>query len=395
MSSNNSPLNLCQKTFLLAWESHGVGDTQGDSKTLATKLQGKLTTFLSQQEVKNAMEGQWSLVWGPAVFEAQDSSTGYADNVMYVAASPDQSTYVVAIAGTNGSSDYDKNDEDNSVNTTKLWVDAFPNLPSYGVPSGINPWPTLSTGTALGVNNLLGMTDTLTTQKTLVEFLRSVSATGSKTLIFAGHSLGGALAPTLALALFNPSGGPLRTQDWGHVYVLPVAGATPGNQGLSQFFQQVFPPVSLNLPQPQYAWNQDIWNSLDAVPHAWVVSMLKQIPTLYPAKWTGGKVPQDITNMVNAAVLASELGGALPGPYTQLPNVEVKGTFHGPNPVSDEADFWAEVAYQHLDAYQILFGIQRLASGDTRPALQKAIKRWMSSFPRMATRSVSRAAAAR
>jgi hypothetical protein len=400
MPSAITPLNLVQKAFLLTKESNGVGDTQGDAQTLAQALQTKLNTFLALPDVQKAMEGKWSVVWGPAVFEAQESSTSYADNVMYVAASPDQSVYVVAIAGTNGSSDYDIKNEDNSVTTTKLWVDAFPSLKPYGVPLSINPWPALSTGTALGVNNLLGMTDKLTTQKSLVDFLKSLSATGSKTLIFGGHSLGGALAPTLALALFNPSGGPLSTSNWGHVYVLPVAGPTPGNAGLSQFFGNVFPSVSLNLPQSQYAWNQDIWNSLDAVPHAWVVDMLQEIPTLYPTNWDGGQAPSDITNDVAGAVLASEVGGALPGAYTQLPNIETTGTFRGPagdgsKPITTEAQFWAEVMYQHLDAYNILFGIQNLISEGSKFASQQMVKRWFATWPRMAPKGVKRAAAAR
>lgn len=402
MSSTITPLNLVQKAFLLTKESNGVGDTQGDTQTLAKELQTKLNTFLALPDIQKAMEGKWSVVWGPAVFEATESSTSYADNVMYVAASPDQSVYVVAIAGTNGSSDYDKKDEDNSVNTTKLFKDAFPRLPPYSVPSGINPWPALSTGTAQGVNNLLGMTDKLTTQKSLVDFLKSLSATGSKTLIFGGHSLGGALAPTLALALFNPSGGPIKTANWGHVYVLPVAGPTPGNAGLSQFFSQVFPttPANVPQPQPQYAWNQDIWNSLDAVPHAWVVKMIKSIPTLYPARWVLGQVPWDITNAVNNAVGASELGGALPGPYTQLPNIETKGTFRGPafdgsKGITIEDQFWAEVIYQHLDAYNILFGIQDLISEGSKSAPPKMLKRWFATWPRMASKSVKSAAAAR
>ncbi|WP_237081915.1 hypothetical protein [Myxococcus xanthus] len=116
MSSTILPLNLCQKAFLLAWESIGVGDTPGETKTLAQTPQTKLTTFLALSDVQN-------------------------------------------IAGTNASSDHDKNSEDNSIN-----------------------------------NNLLGMTDKLTTQQTLVEFLRSLSATGPKTLIFSGHCLGGASA---------------------------------------------------------------------------------------------------------------------------------------------------------------------------------------------------------
>jgi hypothetical protein len=396
MPSTISPLNLPQKAFLLTKESNRAGDIQEDAGALATKLQDHLKTFLSKPDIQKAMEGQWSVVWGPAVFQDTQSGSRYADNVMYVAASPDQSTYVVAIAGTNGSSDYDKNQEDNGVNTTKLWIDAFPSLKPYGVPSGINPWPALSTGTALGVNNLLNMTDSLTTQKSLLDFLKSLSATGSKTLIFGGHSLGGALAPTLALALFNPSGGPLSISNWGHVYVLPVAGPTPGNKGLSQFFGQVFPPVSLNVPQlPRFAWNQDIWNTLDAVPHAWVVDMLGQIPSLYPSNWDGGKVPSDITNMVTGAIALSLAGGALPGAYTQLPNIPVPGTFQGTAPVHDEATFFAQVGYQHLDAYLILFNIQELISEDSRNAGPRILQRWLASIPRAATPSKSRAAAAR
>ncbi|MBJ6759773.1 alpha/beta fold hydrolase [Myxococcaceae bacterium JPH2] len=395
MASTITPLNLWQKAFLLTWESNGVGDTQGDTQTLARTLKAKLMKFLALSDIQQAMEGTWSIAWGPVVFEAKESSTSYADNVMYVAASPDRSVYVVAIAGTNGSSDYDKNDEDNSVNTTTLWTSAFPGLPSYSVPSGINPWPVLSSGTALGTNNLLGMTDTVTTQQTLVDFLKSLSATGSKTLIFGGHSLGGALAPTLALALFNPSGGVFSTGSWENVYVLPVAGPTPGNQGLSEFFGQVFPPVSLDPKQPQYAWNQDIWNSLDAVPHAWVVDMLNEIPTLYPTNWPDGQVPSDITNLVNAAVQASQLGGALPGPYTQLPNVETPGDYSGSNPITTEDQFWAEVAYQHLTAYQTLFDIESLISEGTQTAVRQMLKRWLSTFPRRAAQSVKRTAAAR
>lgn len=389
-----SILNLCQKAFLLTKLSGDMGTIKGDASSLATALQGKLKDFLRKPDVQTAMEGQWSVVWGPAVFQDAQSDSEYADNVMYVAASPDQSVYVVAIAGTNMASDYDKDKEDNGTGIMKIWREAFPKLKPYGATWGLNP--AVSTGTALGVNNLLDMTDTLTTQKSLLDFLKSLSATGSKTLIFGGHSLGGALAPTLALALFNPVGGPLSTSSWGHVYVLPVAGPTPGNEGLSKFFGQVFPPVSLNVPKEDYyAWNQNIWNSLDAVPHAWVVDMIKQIPGLYPANWDGGEVPSDITKLVKDAVALSIAGGAIHGPYTQLPNIEVPGKFFGLKPVSDEKTFGLEVAHQHLDAYYSLFKIQHLLSEDSKAASRKTLERWLGSIPRMDTQSVGSAAAPR
>ncbi|ADO74691.1 hypothetical protein [Stigmatella aurantiaca] len=395
MPSTIQPLNLCQKTFLLTYESNGLGATQGDESTLAQTLHDKLNTFLALPDIQAAMEGQWSLAWGPAVYENQPGEKSYADNVMYVAASPDQSVYVVAIAGTNMSSDYDQKTEDLCVNKTMLWTDAFPSLKPYGVPSGINPWPVVSTGTALGVNALLENMKDPKTGKSLVDFLRSLSATDSKTLIFGGHSLGGALAPTLALALFNPSGGPFSTGKWGHVYVLPVAGPTPGNKGLSQFFAQVFPPASLNLPQSHYAWNQNIWNSLDAIPHAWVVDMLQQIPTLYPAVWDGGQVPSKLTDEVSGAVLLSEIGGALPGPYTQLPNIQVPGIFNPFISVHDYDSFFAQVGFQHVIAYEVLFDILPLASEDTRSAFQKMFQRRRTLFQAVAPKSVLPAAAAR
>ena len=393
MSTTTPALNLYQKTFLLTRESNRLGDTQGDSQTLAKTLQTTLTDYLALPNVQQAMEGQWSVVWGPAVFEAKESATSYADNVMYVAASPDESVYVVAIAGTNMKSSYDENKEDNGVNTTKLWTEAFPSLAPYGAPLGIHPWPVISTGTALGVNNLLGMTDTLKTQKSLRDFLRSLSGTGSKTLIFGGHSLGGALAPTLALALFNPGGGPLNIRDWGHVYVLPVAGPTPGNKGFSEFFQKVFPPLSTNEPQNHYAWNQNIWNSLDAVPHAWVVDMLKQIPSLYHPQWASGHVPIELAIEIDAAVLASEAGGLVPGPYTQLPNIEVPGVLQGT--VTDQAEFFEQVGYQHVIAYDLMFGIQALVSEGAQSALQKNVQRWWDSLSRMAPQGANRAATGR
>ncbi len=390
MSTNTPALNLYQKTFLLTRESNRLGDTQGDTKTLAKTLQTTLTDYLAQPEVQKAMEGQWSVVWGPAVFEAEESATSYADNVMYVAASPDESVYVVAIAGTNMKSAYDENKEDNGVNTTKSWLEAFPSLAPYGAPLGIHPWPAISTGTALGVNNLLGMTDTLKTHQSLRDFLRSRSGSGSKTLIFGGHSLGGALAPTLALALFNPGGGPLNIKDWGHVYVLPVAGPTPGNKGFSEFFQKVFPPLSSNAPQNPYAWNQNIWNSLDAVPHAWVVDMLKQIPALYHPQWASGHVPIELAIEIDAAVLASEAGGFVPGPYTQLPNIEVPGVVQGT--VTNKDEFFAQVAYQHVTAYDLMFGVQALVSEGAGSALQKNVQRWWNALSRLAPRDAGRGA---
>src|SRR5262249_8332005 len=131
---------------------------------------------------------------------------------------------VVSSAATNPNSSYDWLQEDFDVGNVVRCTEPFPSLAHYGAASGINPY--LSDGTARGINNRRPLQSG---GATLLQFLSSVENT-SDTLIFAGHSLAGALSPTLALALFNPEGGKLSLSKWANVRVYPSAGATPGNQ---------------------------------------------------------------------------------------------------------------------------------------------------------------------
>jgi hypothetical protein len=323
---------------------------------------------------------------------------------MYVAANADQSVYVVAIAGTNFNDLLaDVLVEDNCVVNAIPLAQAFPSLNGCDVPSGINA-PHISQGTQVGVTNLLKMTDL--TQRSLVDFLCSLGPTGSKTLIFTGHSLGGALAPTLALALATSKGTRFSTANWGHVYVLPTAGPTPGDENFANLFKQVFPPVNPGWSQDYYAWNQNIWNSLDAVPHAWVTSMLSEVPTLYPAPWTTGMtgvppqpIPSDLQNLVDGAILSSLLFGvnAL-SPFTHIPNIQVKGTFNDKYPIVGDdsksltAAFLAQVGYQHIDAYSNLFGVQDLVTKHSQSSLRQKTAGLMATVQRMAEKTKRRAA---
>lgn len=384
-------LNLCQQAFVLSHESNALGDNQkmGQPSALASQLNGYLTQFFQDPEKQKAM-GSWSLAWGPAVFTKAPSDTSAPDNVMYVAANADQSVYVVAIAGTNFQSHYDLASEDNNALLPVSWKKAFPSLGKYGVPPDIKPTPQISAGTAAGVNALLSMTDP-DTHQSLVTFLGSLGTKGSKTLIFAGHSLGGALAPTLALALFNPVGGQLSTANWGHVYVLPTAGPTPGNQGFATFFKQVFPPVSMNLDKPYYAWNQNIWNSLDAVPHAWHTPLLEKILDLYQPKWPLLIPPPLLLAQVEGAIVISNLFGFLAGPYALLPNIMVPGTLK--DTITDTDSFMNEVGHQHIDAYNQFFGVDGVISQKAKKPLVLSAQGMMSTFQQLAEKHGEPAAA--
>ena len=346
--------DLWQQAFVLASMSGAGSSQQGTPDTLASELENTFKTFFSSQETI-ADIGKWSIAWGPVIFESNPSPQSYADNTMYVAANADKTVYVVSIAGTNPNSSYDIYQEDLQVQTTVAWTSAF----GGSTPSGLNPY--ISTGTELGVNNLLGMTDTQTNQ-TLLQFLQSLSASGTQNskLIFGGHSLAGALAPTLALAFFNPAGGKLKLSDWSAVYLYPTAGPTPGNADFGTFLSSVFPAISSTGPSYQ-VWNQNVWNSIDVVPHAWTIPMLEEIPTLYPASWSSGSEPDTLRFAIwYAKTLSNKGAGTGAGPYEQYANQSIPGTVDKNISVKDLKSFEDQALYQHTTAYDILLGVQSL-----------------------------------
>jgi hypothetical protein len=366
--------DLWQQAFCLASMAGAVGDRHGDPTTLATLLSTKLIDFYANPATQKAL-GPWSTVWGPAIYVSRPSGEGYPANAIYVAATNDgpTSTYVIGTAGTNPLSIYDWLQEDLDVEHTATWDSAFPSLQPYGVPSGLPGEPFVSAATALGINDLLGLEviDGLPgAGQSLLTFLKSLpaAATEQATLIFCGHSLAGALSPTLALALFNPSGGKLDLSSWQQVYVYPTAGPTPGNAALGSFLASVFPPVAPSEPQvhPYQVWNQNVWNTLDVVPHAWKISRLREILTLYPTSWL--RVPPSLEAAVAFAEYRSiqgaeyrpVTGGGHAGPYEPIANQPLQGAFHGTTPVSDPESFIAQAGYQHTTAYDVLLDVTSL-----------------------------------
>jgi hypothetical protein len=367
--------DLWQQVFSLSYMANAASGQTGEASAIAQSLDNTLSNFFASSATQSAI-GSWRIVWGPVVFEHAPGPTSYADNAMYVAANADNSEYVVAIAATNSHSDYDWDDEDFDVETTVAWTAAFPSLAPYGVPShSPSLSPSISSATALGVNNLLGMIDTIQgTNQDLVSFLGALptATTQAAQISFAGHSLAGALSPTLALALFNPNGGKLSQADWQTVAVYPTAGATPGNADFATFFSAVLPPVAATSSKlPYQTWNQDTWNTIDVVPHAWEIATLSQIPTLYPSSWI--ITPLKLTAGVDWAKHRSNEGaGTMNGPYTKIANNALVGTYQGV-PVANLDAFEAEALYQHTTAYEVLLNVQGLFPADLKNAFKSAL----------------------
>jgi hypothetical protein len=185
---------------------------------------------------------------------------------------------------------------------------------------------------------------------TLQSFLESKAAPNA-TLIFAGHSLGGALAPTLALDLAVNQG--FDVTKWANVFVYPSAGPTPGDKTFSGLFAQTFPPTQqAPAGQPWNVWNMDVVNSLDIVPRAW--SELSSLPTLYPQ--LGPSAQLAMTGLVTTITAKDGLNAQ---GYTVLPTSTFSGTY---NPLPGTAPparilsslvprYYNEAYYQHILGY--------------------------------------------
>lgn len=201
--------------------------------------------------------GDWTVVWGPSVYVEHAAGTihplgGLATNSMYVAYSKARAAYVVAIAGTNPANISDWKEEDLNVDehTTSTWPPEMPFTPKDHKPYP-NSDALVSGSTAFGISNLLCQIKDKATGKSIKEFLDAVANKNDK-IVFTGHSLGGALAPSLAFYLY-----PSKETPWSSVEIYPYAGATPGNQTWLDAFRATYPDV------------MDHMNIHDVVPHGW------------------------------------------------------------------------------------------------------------------------------
>ncbi len=245
-----------------------------------------------------ALIGTWETVWGPIVYQHNPNQPSVADNTMYVAQRTDTSTpeYVIGVAGTNPDSWFGWLIEDFTLVPMVSWP--YAKLPS--------PVPQITQGTNTGINILFGM---VSKGQTLVDFLGSLTSAASANfpLWVTGHSLGGALSPTLALALADQQGqaGKWDPSSLAQISVLPTAGPTPGDFNFSNYYD-----LRLGSSTSRF------WNGLDVVPHAWELSMVAQIPSLYAPNIE----PNTAIDAVAAIAAAKSADATLKGgsPLTQL-----------------------------------------------------------------------------
>jgi hypothetical protein len=259
-----------QQLYALSSLSNAIGDLTGTEAALQSAMESLVDEFLPQINGK-----AWDLTWGPRVYknDPKNSTTG-PDNVWFATADDSQKVVVVSIAGTAPCSwedwlqDLDITSAVDFVDWSTSWSASGVITPPSNYPCSDTSKSCIAEGTADGVFNVLNGTDPVLhpgrNYQHVYEYLSSVPK--DYTVVFAGHSLGGALAPTTALGLvWSGLVSNLKSQ----AKVLASAGPTPGNAQFVADFISVFPASGSSTGYDVY--NRDYYNINDIVPQVWSI----------------------------------------------------------------------------------------------------------------------------
>ena len=311
-----------------------AGDKRGDVEQLETELREDIEQALQELEPE---VGPWTVVWGPVVYQVPGSRL--SDNAMVVAqragedGKPPQ--LVVANSGTNPTSAFGWLIEDSAVTVQVPWRYGNP-------PAGAK----ISLGTFTGFSILQHMKPAAGFAGSglkIRDFLATQTAS-EVDVTLTGHSLGGALSPTLTLWLsdtrdrWDPSANATLACQ-------PTAGATPGNAAFATYYDNEL-AGSTNR----------IFNRIDMVPQAWEKDDLEQVPGLYKPQISPGLL---VRLFVELAISISRFGG-----YTQLVEQTATG-FAGQvdtaiiDPKKSKFEnFFVQTGFQHVMAYHQFMGVR-------------------------------------
>lgn len=296
---------------------------EGSDTEIDEVLIGCIETELDRQRV---VSGKYHLVWGPATFKFPESL--YDDNMMYVVArTTSPSELVVVIRGTNAVALENWLREDFAVSSQVDWPyqHGRPLVPklSHGTHVGLTALQTITARSALS-GELLSVR----------EFLSERSGQGSLSAIaVVGHSLGGALAPALALWLKETEAA------WGGarvpISVTTLAGATPGDTVFADYYDRILGAATDRL-----------FNPYDIVPLAWNPDTMRTIPGLY----TNAGID---ANWLEKLLISSAIRSVSGMDYRQIlrsaPSLD--GTIQ-----PSERSFLAQAGWQHRCGYECAMG---------------------------------------
>lgn len=269
----------------------------------------------------------WKIVWGPAIFRYRDDRK--QDSGMFVIQQiSNPSNYVLAIRGTNYDAWEDWFKEDFEVLCMKKWSRASGAKISKATNNGIE--------LLLNLKNAIPAPPESKSNQSITEFLTSIS-TKPITISFTGHSLGGALAPTLAL-WFRERQGEFKGWDPKNNAVISCtafAGATAGNATFANYSNIQFRDNPIRR----------IHDTNDVVPHAWNKQSMGQIAHLYSN--TEMQIGFSLKLLLWLAILLTKHNN-----YTQIGN-SIPITL-GVDGKCDRNTFKKQATYQHDYSYPLI-----------------------------------------
>ena len=226
-------------------------------------------------------------------------------------------------------------------------------------------------GTHLGLQALLSMRSN---GVLLADYLSHQPA--YSTITITGHSLGGALAPALGLALFHPHGHesfglPSLSDKTGRIY--PTAGPDVGNEPYQDSIHDVFQETDTK----GYAqWDRKTWHKLDMVPQVWSKKFLPGVNTIYDEHHL--QTPKHIQNIINwknevlnvldpldpIAALDHDAKGHFDDHFQPVSNFNCKTckAVLSHDSLKTECEFWGEALYQHIAAYIKFFKLDGISA---------------------------------
>lgn len=320
MDPRTSPLS--QQMLMLSYVVYAGTKLTGDS------LDARLGALFTEVAARSPLlAGQWTGVWGPATFVAPGETT--AANVVFVAQSVQTpNTYALVVRGTNSAAPYDLL-EDFGVHSAVAWP--------FGQPAPLQPQ--IARGYGLAMQAIAAMEPTAgaaAAGQTLLQWLSALTASGAAIhLLCTGQSLGGGLAPTVALWLQNVQGADWDPQKKATVSAISFAGPTAGDADFAAWSEACLGERLIRVV-----------NSLDVAPRTWNAAQMTSIPDLY-----GTIAGYKVAALLVAAQLRLSAGVSYTQPFADLPPLE--GT-QNPN----QTYWFTQAAWQHVYGYLQILGLE-------------------------------------
>jgi len=299
------------------------------------------------------LNADWQVVWGPALHNPDVLVDKKQANLTMVLQSiSEPSSYIVATRGTVGNDIWEWLSENLAVvfepwpSTTNFNGKAYiSKATTDALKIVLNTLPPTAAQTPAGFSPLPGA------GQTLAAFLATLTGNGAIDLCFTGHSLGGAIAPALALWFKQTQGSavlssnaifyPMPAWDSNAVAAIScvsLAGPTPGDKGFSEYFAK------------SLGDNYDrIFNTNDVVPHAF--AELDRMAGLYKPTISMSIAEKVILDAMVLMVMEEE--HKISSVYTNLNNANPFTC-----PLSSTANSYAgQALYQHIAAYELQFNL--------------------------------------